>query len=61
MIILGLNADHADAAAAIVVDGKLVAAAEGRVIPAYEPEDLPNAIKEAFEQNRKRKESGGEE
>jgi len=28
MIILGLNAHHADAAAAIVVDGKLVAAAE---------------------------------
>src|SRR5687768_6143120 len=28
MIILGINAHHADAAAAIVVDGKLVAAAE---------------------------------
>src|SRR5215210_8062743 len=28
MIILGLNAHHADASAAIVVDGKLVAAAE---------------------------------
>jgi len=28
MIILGLNAYHADAAAAIVVDGKLVAAVE---------------------------------
>src|SRR5258708_28554741 len=28
MIILGINAHHADAAAAIVVDGKLIAAAE---------------------------------
>lgn len=28
MIILGINAYHADAAAAIVVDGKLIAAAE---------------------------------
>src|SRR5207247_5584762 len=28
MIILGINAHHADASAAIVVDGKLVAAAE---------------------------------
>lgn len=28
MIILGLNAYHADAAAAIVIDGKLIAAAE---------------------------------
>ena len=28
MIILGLNAHHADASACIVVDGKLVAAAE---------------------------------
>src|SRR5687767_15451279 len=28
MIILGINAHHADAAAAIVVDGKLLAAAE---------------------------------
>ena len=28
MIILGINAHHADAAAAIVVDGKLVAACE---------------------------------
>src|SRR5436853_1376608 len=28
MIILGINAHHADAAAAIVVDGRLVAAAE---------------------------------
>ena len=28
MVILGLNAYHGDAAAAIVVDGRLVAAAE---------------------------------
>ena len=28
MIILGLNVYHADASAAIVVDGKLIAAAE---------------------------------
>ena len=28
MIILGINAHHADAAAAILVDGKLIAAAE---------------------------------
>ena len=28
MIILGINAYHADAAAAILVDGKLIAAAE---------------------------------
>src|SRR5439155_8062781 len=28
MVILGINAHHADAAAAIVVDGKLIAAAE---------------------------------
>ena len=33
-------------------------ATEGRIIPAYEPEDLPNAIMEVFELNRRRKGSG---
>jgi UDP-N-acetylglucosamine transferase subunit ALG13 len=33
-------------------------AAEGRIIPAYEPEDLPNAIEKAFAENRRRKGSG---
>jgi hypothetical protein len=40
MIILGINAYHADAAE------------EGRVIPTYEPEDLPGAIAEARRRNR---------
>jgi predicted NodU family carbamoyl transferase len=39
MIILGLNAFHADSAAAIVRDGVLVAAAESqsRNLPAFTP------------------------
>jgi hypothetical protein len=48
-VILGLNAYHTDAVA------------EGRVIAAYEPEDLPGAIEEAMKRQKEKGKGKNEE